>query len=69
MNFTEDDVVYELALNRIPGISSGLHVELVKTFSTARDVFLATDKQLLAAGVAQDMLPLLREPDLKAVEK
>lgn len=68
MDVTLDELRYWLALYTIPRCGLTTVLTLLKTFSTPRDILLASREKLLNAGASASLINYLHHPDWKSVE-
>ncbi|MFM2322716.1 MAG: hypothetical protein RLZZ225_869 [Pseudomonadota bacterium] len=68
MDITLDELRYWLALHTIPRCGLTTVLTLLKTFSTPKEIVLASRKELLDAGASASLIKHLHHPDWKSVE-
>jgi DNA processing protein len=68
MDITLDELRYWLALHAIPRCGLTTVLTLLKTFSTPKEVLLASREELLNAGASASLINYLHHPDWKSVE-
>jgi DNA processing protein len=68
MDTTLDELRYWLALYTIPRCGLTTVLTLLKTFSTPKEILLASREALLNAGVSASLINYLHHPDWKSVE-
>ncbi len=68
MDITLDELRYWLALHTIPRCGLTTVLTLLKTFSTPKEIVLASRKELLNAGASASLIKYLHHPDWKSVE-